>query len=131
MPAGRPSSYTESTADEICDRVAAGDLITDICEEEGFPSYKTFRKWRAERSEFSQRIARAREDQQDYYSDRIMRLNMSMDAANWQFVNAQIRNIQWLMGKLNAKYGDKLAHTNPSGDGPMELVVRHIASDGE
>ena len=60
----------------------------------------------------------------DYYSDRIQRLNDSMDAKNWQYVNAQIRNIQWLMGKLAAAtYGDKLAHTGADGDGPVEIAL--------
>lgn len=128
MPAGRPSSYSEKVADEICDRVAAGDLITQICEEEGFPSYKTFRKWKAEHAEFSKRIACAREDQMDYYADRIMRLNNDMDAANWQFKNAQIRNIQWLMGKLKAaQYGDKVQNEHSGKDGaPLVITVRRV-----
>jgi hypothetical protein len=68
----------------------------------------------------------------DYYSDRIMRLNDGMNAANWQFTNAQIHNIQWLMGKLKAaQYGDKTALTNANGDGPVKLIIEHIGSDGE
>jgi hypothetical protein len=132
MEPGRKSDYTEALADAICDRIAAGDLITDICDSKGFPTYKTFRKWRAEHEEFSKHITRAREDQMDYYSDRIMRLNDGMNAANWQFTNAQIHNIQWLMGKLKAaQYGDKTALTNANGDGPVKLIIEHIGSDGE
>lgn len=113
---GRPSSYSEAVADQICDAVAEGRLITDICDSEGFPSYKTFRKWRAEHESFSERIARAREDQMDYYADRIMRLNAEMNATNWQYTNAQIRNIQWLMGKLKAAtYGERTALTGADG----------------
>jgi hypothetical protein len=37
-----------------------------------------------------------------------------------------------LLAKWNPKkYGDKLAHTGASGDGPIELIVKHIGSDGE
>jgi hypothetical protein len=44
----------------------------------------------------------------------------------------RIESRKWLAAKLLPKvYGDKLAHTNPNGDGPMELLVKHIASDGE
>ena len=39
---------------------------------------------------------------------------------------------KWLASKLAPKiYGDKLAHTGADGDGPLELVVKHIGSTGE
>ena len=124
---GRPSSYEESVAEEICDRVAAGELITEICEIEGFPTYKTFRRWKAAHEDFAKRIACAREDQMDYYCDKIVRLNATMNAANWQFVNAQIRNTQWLMGKLKAaQYGDKVSAelSGPGGGAiPVSLEI--------
>ena len=122
----RPSEYSEAIADQIGDLIASGGLITEICEKEGFPSYKTFRKWRREHEDFSKHIARAKEDQADYYADRLMRLNNSMNADNWQFVNAQIRNLQWLMGKLKvATYGDRVQneHTGEGG-GPIAFEVR-------
>jgi len=107
---GRPSSYTPEIAEAICDRLAEGEYLTDILKDEGFPSYKTVRKWIAEREDFSKSIARASEDQADYFRWKISKLNDGMNAENWQFRNAQIRNIQWMMGKVKPRaYGDKLA----------------------
>jgi long-subunit acyl-CoA synthetase (AMP-forming) len=79
------------------------------------------RKWIKEHDDFSKSIARAGDDQADYYRWRISKLNDSMTAANWQFVNAQIHNIQWLMAKLKAKYGDKTAITGADG-GAIQIV---------
>jgi hypothetical protein len=129
---GRPSTYSDAIADAIVDAIAEGGLITRICQKDGFPDYKTFRRWRDERDDFAKRIAHARKDQSEVYRDEITELNASMDAANWQYVNARIRNTQWLLGKLNsAQYGDKLQHTDPDGNGPVQIVVKHIGSDGE
>ena len=124
--------WTEQLEEAICDRLAEGEYLTDICSRKGFPTYKSVRKHIAEDAEFSKRIARASEDQAEYFRWRISKLNDAMTAENWQFTNAQIRNIQWLMGKIKPKaYGDKLAHTGSDGDGPMELLIKHIGSDGE
>ena len=107
--AGRPSEYSQAKADAICDRIAEGAYLTEVCDSEGFPSYKTVRKWIRDNADFSQAIARASEDQADYFRWRISRLNDGMTAVNWQYTNAQIRNIQWLMGKIKPKaYGDKV-----------------------
>ena len=123
--AGRPSSYNETTANAICDRIAEGEYLTDICNEDGFPSYKTVRKWIAEREQFSKAIARAGEDQMEYFRWRISKLNDTMKANNWQYVNAQIRNIQWLMGKIRPKaYGDKVEQfiSGPEGR-PIQSAI--------
>jgi hypothetical protein len=121
MPAAIANSDPLKT--EICDLLAQGKTLKEICDIEGFPHRITVNRWMLEDKDFASRIARAREDQQDYFADRIMELNSSMDASNWQFINAQIRNIQWLMGKLNAKrYGDKQLHTGADGEGPIQIV---------
>lgn len=131
MPAGRPSKYTEQLAEAICDYIATGMTLIDICEMTGFPSRITVNSWMRSNAEFLSRITRAREDQQDYFADRIHQLNMGMNAENWQFTNAQIRNIQWLMGKLKPKvYGEKAQVALTDGDGGP-LVIKHIGSSGE
>ena len=125
MPAGRPSEYTEAKAEAICDRIAEGEYLTDICALSGFPDYKTVRRWIKKYSEFAECIARAGEDQMEYYRWRISSLNDGMNAENWQYRNAQIRNIQWLMGKIKPKaYGDKLGLTG--GDGGAIQIVSTI-----
>lgn len=121
---GRPSSYTPEKAQAICDALAQGELITHICSKPNMPDYVTLRKWMRERQEFSDDIARAKREQMEYYEDKIQILNNQMNAKNWQYVNAQIRNVQWLMGKLNARYGDKVKQevSGPEGK-PIEASI--------
>lgn len=119
----RRVSYTDKLARTICDRIAAGGLITDICAEHGFPDYMTFRRWKEQRADFAENIARARAEQMDYYADQITKLNSELNAKNWQYKTAQIRNTQWLMGKLKAcTYGER---TVVAGDknAPLGLTV--------
>lgn len=48
----------------------------------------------------------------------------------WQRV--RIDTLKWLLSKRNPKkYGEKQLHAGANGEGPIEVVVRHIASDGE
>jgi hypothetical protein len=123
MPAA--INWTPELEEAICDKLAEGEYLTDICELSGFPTYKTVRKYVAESAEFSKRITRASEDQAEYFRWRISKLNDSMNAENWQFVNAQIRNIQWIMGKVKPKaYGDKMQQ-----DVTLEVAVKRVVSD--
>ena len=47
-----------------------------------------------------------------------------MNAENWQYVNAQIRNIQWMMTKVKPRaYGDKLGLTGGDG-GAIKHEIR-------
>ena len=127
----RPSEYSETKAEAICDRIAEGEYLTDICALKEFPDYTTVRRWIARYPEFAKSIARAGEDQADYFRWRISKLNDSMTAENWQFVNAQIHNIQWIMGKVKQRaYGDKSQVSLTDADGGP-LVVKHIGSTGE
>ena len=121
-------TWTPELEEAICDKLAEGEYLTDICGLKGFPSYKTVRKHIAECEEFAKCIARACEDQADYFRWKISKLNDSMCADNWQFINAQIRNIQWIMAKVKARaYGDRVQqeHSGPDG-GPLQFVTRSI-----
>lgn len=124
---GRPSLYSEELAIKICERIAHGELLINICKGKDLPNYDTVIRWKLSKPEFVARVARARQDQMDYYADQITQLNASMDTKNWQYKTQQIRNTQWLMARLHRyAYGDSVAHTGAEGSGPIELVVRHI-----
>ena len=122
--AGRPTAYTDELADEICDLIASGQTLQQICDSKGLDRTAVV-KWQRTHDRFGTNIARARSDQQEWWEDRITALNLSMDKDNWQYVNAQIRNIQWLMGKRNSRvYGDKISqeHSGPEG-GPIKAEI--------
>lgn len=58
---GRKDSYTQKIADEICERIAQGEPLRQICRDEGMPAWRTVYDWINKYEDFSTAIARARE----------------------------------------------------------------------
>ena len=67
---GRPSIFTQELADTICERLANGESLKAICEDDDMPDRWTVWKWDRDNHEgFSHKYARAREHQGDHYFD--------------------------------------------------------------
>jgi len=61
---GRPSTYSQEIADEVCRRLAGGESLRAICRDEGIPDESTVRLWASDdREGFAAQYARAREVQ--------------------------------------------------------------------
>lgn len=69
---GRPSTYTETLTSEICERLADGESLRQICADEHMPARSTVFKWLSENETFSDQYARAREEQADTLADEIV-----------------------------------------------------------
>jgi len=59
---GRPSSFTEELAREICDRLSTGETLVDICKSPHMPATRTVADWREAHPAFSADFGRARDD---------------------------------------------------------------------
>lgn len=120
MAGGRPSDYSEATADEICERLASGESMVSICRDDHMPSYATVCRWRNAHPEFRDSSARAREDGTHYLADDCLRISDDplLEPADKRVrIDTRIR----LIGKWNSRaYGDKIDH-NVTGD--MNLTV--------
>lgn len=55
------STYTPEIADEICERLAEGEPLRQICRDLHMPAWRTVYDWIRQNEEFSARIAHARE----------------------------------------------------------------------
>lgn len=153
MNPGRPSSYTEALADEICERLAEGESLRSICADEHLPNKSTVFRWLAGDEQFATRYAHAREAQADAMVDEMT--DIADDGANdwmerknadgacigWQENGEALRRSalrvstrQWIAEKLRPKkYGSKLALTDADGGNLKVEVVRFsdVASDGK
>lgn len=135
MTNGRPSTYTEEKVAIICDRIANGESLRSICDDENMPGLRTVFEWLADEkhSAFRTRYARAREVQADSLFDEM--LDIADDGRNdwmvkrsgdgevsgWQEngealrrSDLRIKTRQWMAAKLQPKkYGDKqeIEHT--------------------
>lgn len=125
---GRPSSYTKETADQICERIANGESLRSICDDEDMPAKSTVFKWLNDEQEFSDQYRRAREAQADTLFDDILtiaddgrndwmeKVNADGENIGWQVNGEAMRRSQlridarkWMAGKLKPKkYGEKL-----------------------
>jgi hypothetical protein len=115
-------------ADAICERIADGESLRTICEDEAMPGRTTVRRWLAERDDFRRQYALAREEQADVLFDEMleiaddgtndwMRRTGKDGEAGWAENGEHIRRSQvridarkWMAGKLRPKvYGDRQA----------------------
>lgn len=49
---GRPTKYTDALADEICRRIAEGEMLMQIVRDEHMPERKTVYNWMNEHDDF-------------------------------------------------------------------------------
>jgi len=139
----RPSSFSQYLADELCDKLAAGQSLKAICANDaGLPSERSIYRWLADEANeaFRQQYARAREAQADAIFEEI--LEIADDGSNdWMSNNEpedpgyrlngehvqrsrlRVDARKWMAGKLAPKkYGDKLIAEH-SGDVSVTLNV--------
>lgn len=55
------STYTRELADEICERLAEGEPLRQICRDDHMPAWRTVYDWISADTDFAARIARARD----------------------------------------------------------------------
>lgn len=119
---GRPSNYSQETADKICEELADGKSLRTICKGDDMPSCGTVFRWLAERESFQEQYTRARETQADAIADEIIQI--ADDASDPAKARVQIDARKWYAGKVKPKkYGDKVQneHSGPDG-GPIPIA---------
>lgn len=149
-PTGRPSSYSEEVAEEICTRLyesEEGELpesLLKICRDPRMPSRPTVHRWLNDIDGFRANYARAREMRKDALTERLMCL--SRDAithahgapgtgeagARIQAIKLEIDTIKWILSKEYAHdYGDKIRQEISGPDGGPIASAMEITSDIE
>jgi hypothetical protein len=137
MPRGRPTKYTPELADEICRRIASGETLVSICQDEHMPNKDTIRQWRIDdRGDFSVRYARAREDSAASFEERALgycdvleRGGINMADVTGLKEAAQI--LKWAASVRAPKtHGDLTKHQHTGADGAPLQVVVEMPKDG-
>lgn len=137
-------SFSQKTADAICERIADGESLRTICGDEGMPNKATVFRWLAANDAFRDQYARAREAQADTLFDDI--LEIADDARNdwmerngdddsgWQVNGEHIQRSRlrmdarkWMAGKLRPKvYGDKSVIEGPGEHGEHTVTFKTV-----
>ena len=132
---GRPSIYSDELATTICQRIAGGESLRSICDDEDMPDKATVLRWMGDDShaEFRDRYARAREMQAEHFAGEI--IEIADASANDRFTDdngkilvnqevvqrdrLRVETRKWLMARMAPKkYGDRMQHTG-------DLTVRY------
>ncbi|MBY5374211.1 terminase small subunit protein [Rhizobium leguminosarum] len=125
---GRPTKFTHSLADSICERIADGESLRSICRDDAMPAKSTVLAWLADddKTAFRTKYAQAREIQADGFVDEMVEI--ADDGSNdWMEKNfgeetrwvengevlrrsqLRISTRQWIAEKLKPKkYGAKV-----------------------
>jgi hypothetical protein len=113
---GRNTKYTEAMATEICERLAGGESLRSICNDENMPDERRVREWASDPTHpISPRYARAREVGYMLMADELLEISDSKtgedDAATVQRDRLRVDTRKWLLSKMLPKvFGEKITN---------------------
>jgi hypothetical protein len=142
----RSAGYSKRLAEQICERLAAGESLRAICRGKEMPSEAVVRLWVIQnRDGFAEAYARARDIGLDCKADEILEIAETLQIGEEETISADGRSVtrkdmvahrrlrvdtlKWYLCKLAPKkYGDKvdLMHR---GDSTAPIVIS--ATDGK
>jgi hypothetical protein len=128
---GRPCGYTVRMGAKICDQLAQGKSLTEICDQPGYPDRGTVRRWVAAQPDFrtsyeSSRLAWADElfEQIVTIANQARQIAEAADARDGNSnaaiaaLREEIRAKMWVCARLRPdKYGDRAAVELSGRDG--------------
>jgi hypothetical protein len=120
------TTYSEELADTICERLAEGESLRQICASPEMPNRSTVHRWQSSNAEFATKCACARDSQADLMDDLILEVANACTAETAQADRVKISAYQWRASKLAPKkYGDKVQaeHTG-------EITVKWESAEG-
>ena len=136
MASGETSTFTHETARLICEQLATGKTLREVCRAENMPPESTVRLWALDdREGFAAHYTRAREIGYHAMADDMLEIaddgrndwmeRNGEDGAGWsvngehmQRSRLRVDTRKWMLSKALPKvYGDKLdlTHANPDG----------------
>ena len=140
---GRPSTFTQDLANEICERLGKGEPLAHICRDDRMPAVRTVSDWKKASEMFSADFARAREEGFDQIAADCLDIADETSFDTIEGENGERANTEWisrsklrietrlkLLAKWDPKrYGDKITqeHTGPDGGAvQIEKIERVI-----
>lgn len=126
----RPNPQAEKA--EICERIADGQSLAEICRSEHMPKKTLVYEWLRDDKAFAEDYARARETQADSdadaindIADKVLRGEIEPQAAR-----VAIDAKKWAAGvRKPSKYGPKLELAGDADKPLMVTTVKYVVSD--
>lgn len=132
---GRPSGFSDDAESAILEIIRNGGTL-DEAAEAAKVNARTVLRWLEADDEFRRKYAQAREDQGDWFADKIASIALD-PAREGSDITARVNALKWLAGKRKPKvYGDKVTNEHTGADGgPIQVsrvervIVRPNAPD--
>lgn len=119
---GRPSVYSLELANKICEAVANGEALQDVCSQPGMPARRTVYYWLRTNDEFAAAYELAREMRADLLADEVVKISDTEEPAR---ARVQIDARRWAASKLNPRrYGER---QDRNLDGPTISITFDLA----
>lgn len=147
---GRPSTFTQEIADEICFRLSEGQSLRQICRDDDMPVMSTVLLWVLKNKIFSEQYRHAREIQADVMFDETIDIaddgsndwmeietksGRVIEVANHEHINRsrlRVETRKWYISKvLPKKYGEKFVDASDDEVKEHELVFTAIPENGD
>ncbi len=145
---GRPTAHNVDIADQICTRLAAGESLRAICEDESMPCESAVRAWALDdRGGFYAQYDRARKIQALRWADEIIEIadtpeegvtvkenDKGTETRTGDMIEhrrLRVSSRQWMLSRMLPKvYGDKQTTelTGPNG-GPLQVLTGSVVVD--
>lgn len=120
---GRPSLFTKELADEICNRMKAGESLKKICEDSRMPHRDTVHQWLNDEDKkwFSDKYAKASDTRTENKFDEIEEIAKNEpDVARARLM---VDTRKWYLSKIvPKKYGEKLDLTTGGEKLPTPIL---------
>lgn len=133
---GRPTTYSDEVAIKICERIAKGESLRDVCESEGMPTRTTVHNWllQPEKKVFFDQYERACNIRAENMFDELEKIADNPDTKESPMRSRlRVDTRKWYLSKvLPKKFGDKLDVTSDNKALPQPLLhVLHHTSDSK
>lgn len=115
-------SYKEAVIEELCNRLAEGNSLVQVCKADDMPSVRTVQNWMRDDAELDAQITRAREVGYLIRADRAIEAAKCAEDASLGRLAFDAE--RWYLGKLSNAFSDdktrKHEMSGPNG-GPIPL----------
>jgi len=107
--APKPTELTPTLASQICDRIACGETLTAICNEQEMPTLLTVYHWLETNEAFAKELETARRHAADWLADECIELLKNKGNESPEMLRLRIETRQWLCGVLYPeRYGKRV-----------------------
>lgn len=118
--------FSRAIFDSICELIADGQSVREICERPGMPDRKTFNRWRKVTPELQTAYDQAKVDREEAIFDDIVYIADTVKDPKVAKVRIDAR--EWTLARMNGKkYGNRVTneHTGEGG-GPVVIAATNL-----